>query len=177
MSLNIKSLTIIINLTCLFFSVDALALQSDRKQPINVEADRANINKKTGASTYSGHVIVQQGSIRISADKLTVYTRNGKFEKMLAQGKPVEFKQRVEKGNKDISAIAERMTFHASKNIIIFEQGARLSQGANTFSSNRIIYDQDKDTVDAGKKSGGDRVTITIQPEDDTSAPANGSKK
>ena len=175
MSLIAKSLAVIINLTCLLFSVNALALQSDRQQPINVEADRASINKKTGTSTYSGHVIVQQGSMRITADKLTVYTRKGKLEKMLAQGKPAEFKQRAEKGNKDISAIAESMTFHANDKIIIFEQGAKLSQGANTFSSNRIIYNQAKDTVDAGKKSGGDRVTITIQPADETGTPAKGN--
>jgi lipopolysaccharide export system protein LptA len=175
MSRNAKSLALIFNLTWLLFSANALALESDRKQSINVEADRASINKKTGTSTYSGHVIVQQGSMRITADKLTVYTRKGKLEKMLAQGKPVEFKQRVEKGNKDISAIAEKMTFHATDSIIIFEQGAKLSQGANTFSSNRIIYNQIKDTVDAGKKSGGDRVTITIRPADETGTPEKGN--
>ncbi len=164
MNLNVKSLRFIIAGICLSVSANTLALQSDRKQPINVEADRASINKKTGTSTYSGNVVVQQGSMRITANKLVVYTVKGKLQKMQAQGEPVEFQQRTEKGNKDISATAANMAFEASSNIIIFEQDAVLRQGANTFSSNRIVYSLDKDTVDAGKKSGGDRVTITIQP-------------
>ncbi len=170
MILNVKSLKLIICMSYLGLCTNALALESDSKQPINVEADRASINKKTGTSTYSGNVVVQQGSLKITADKLTVYTRKGKLDKMQAQGQPVAFSQRTDRNNKNISAIAGRMTFEAVNNIIIFEQGAELSQGANTFSSNRIIYNMDKDTVDAGKKSGGDRVTITIQPADDTNA-------
>jgi len=162
MSRHIKS-AIMIPLLVALSSSAAFALQSDRKQAVNVEADKATISKKSGTSTYSGNVIVQQGSMRITADKLVVYTKRGKLSMMRAQGQPVEFKQQG-KDNKNISAIAQTMTYQANDNIIIFEQGAELRQGPNKFASNRIIYDINKDTVNAGKKSGGDRVTITIQP-------------
>ena len=162
MSHHIKSILTIAGLTTLL-STSVMALPSDRSQAINVEADKASISKKTGTSTYSGNVVVKQGSMRISAEKLVVHTKHGKLQMMRAQGGPVEFKQQA-KDNKNIYASAQTMTYQANTNIIIFEKNAELRQGANKFASNRIIYDINKDTVNAGKKSGGDRVTITIQP-------------
>ncbi|HEC28217.1 MAG TPA: lipopolysaccharide transport periplasmic protein LptA [Gammaproteobacteria bacterium] len=143
---------------------NSLALNTDRKQPLKVEADKASIHKKTGTSTYTGHVLVRQGSMRIQARKLTVYTRQGKLEKMVARGRPASFEQRPENRSGNIKATAKKMTFHADRNIIVFENEARLQQDLNTFTSKRIVYNVNTDTVDAGEKNGGNRVTITIQP-------------
>lgn len=41
-------------------SVAALALPSDRNQPISLVADRATYNEKTGITTYTGNVIIEQ---------------------------------------------------------------------------------------------------------------------
>jgi len=166
-----------LSLLLLLNASPVFALESDRKQAINVEADKANFNKKVGSSRYTGNVIVQQGSMRISADSLIVNTKNGKLNTMVAKGKPVNFQQRTEKGNKDISAVAGKMTYHAISNLVVFEQDATLSQGDNKFTSNRISYNIDKDTVDAGKASGGGRVTITIQPPSDTDLPNKNPEK
>jgi len=154
----------ILLLSGILFSNFSLALQTDRKQPIKIEAGKASIEKKTGISTYSNNVMVRQGSMRITADKITIYTREGKLVKMTALGKPTTFQQKTNNKNKSIDASAMKMTFHANSNIAIFENNAVLKQGGNTFTSNRIVYNIGKDQVNAGKKSGGDRVTITIQP-------------
>lgn len=160
----IKS-TILLALFLSLIPYGVQALQSDQSKIVNVEADKATIDKKSGTSTYLGNVIVQQGSMRITADKLTVYTKRGKLNRIRAQGNPAAFEQQG-KDSKNISAIAATITYQANDNVILFENGAELRQGANKFASNRIIYDISKDTVNAGKKSGGDRVTITIQPAD-----------
>lgn len=145
-------------------SLNVLALDTDRQQPIKVQANSATISKASGTSTYNGNVIVQQGSMRISTDKLTVNTSEGKLKSMVANGKPVKFQQRTTGGNKDVSAVANKMIYHADTNIIVFENNASLTQGSNKFASNRITYNIAKETVDAGKSSGGSRVTITIDP-------------
>jgi len=154
-------------------STGSWALQTDRKQAVKVEADKASIEKQSGKSTYTGNVMVQQGSMRITADTLSITTKDGKLHKMVAQGKPATFQQKTNNKHKTITASAMKMFFHASSNTAIFENKAVLKQGKNTFTSNRIVYDISKDEVKAGKKSGGDRVTITIQPaEQDTAKPA-----
>ena len=164
MRLNLHISSSILLLTGVLLSNICFALQADRDQPIKVEADKASIQKKSGISTYNGNVVVRQGSMRISADKLTITTHQGKFQKMVAQGQPSTFQQITESKHKSISSSAKKMTFLANENIVIFENNAVLKQGENTFTSNRIVYNISKDQVNAGKKSGGDRVTITIQP-------------
>lgn len=145
-------------------SLNAFALDSDRQQPIKVQANSATISKITGTSTYKGDVVVQQGTMRISTDVLIVNTSEGKLKSMVANGKPVRFQQQATDTKKNISAVANRMTYHADTNIVVFENNASLTQGPNKFASNRITYNIAKETVDAGKSSGGGRVTITIDP-------------
>ena len=154
-------------LSSLLLNNTCWALQTDRQQPIKVEADKASIEKQSGTSTYNGNVVVRQGSMRISADTLTITTHQGKFQKMVAQGNPTTFQQKTDSKHKSISSSARKITFLADKDIVIFEKNAVLKQGKNTFSSNRIVYDIKVDQVNAGKQSGGDRVTITIQPVND----------
>jgi len=152
-------------LLLLLSSISAFALESDRSKPLKVQANKASLNKTTGISTYSGNVIVKQGSLEIRAHQLKVYTKGGKLQKMIAHGTPVTFQQRPDHKQQNITAKAQKMTFNAINNVTIFEQQAELRQGDNAFNSNHIIYNLKNDTVVAGKQNGGGRVTITIQPD------------
>jgi lipopolysaccharide export system protein LptA len=140
------------------------ALSSDRDQPMSVEADRANIDNKNEISIYLGNVIVVQGSMRITADKLTVHSRNKAVEKVIAEGEPATFKQRPDGKELDVKGKALRIEYYADTDNAIFIEQAVLEQEGNTFRSNRIVYDLTKDLVDAGTPSGGDRVKIILQP-------------
>ena len=142
----------------------AYALDTDKQQPIKVQANSATISKTTGTSTYYGNVVVEQGSMRIMTETLRVNTSEGKLKSMVAEGKPVKFQQRTTDDKKNISAVANKMIYHADTNIVVFENKASLTQGPNKFASNRITYNIARETVDAGKSSGGGRVTITIDP-------------
>ena len=45
-------------------SASALALPSDRSQPISLVADKATYNDKTGITTYTGNVVIEQGTMK-----------------------------------------------------------------------------------------------------------------
>lgn len=158
-------------LLALYPAVRALALGSDREQPMSVEADRANIDNRNEVSTYLGNVIVTQGSLRITADKLTVYSRERTLEKMYATGKPATYRQRPDGKQQDVNGRGLRIEYFADSDTAIFIDDAMLEQENNTFKSDRILYDVAHDKVDAGKASGGDRVRILLQPR------ANGEQK
>lgn len=49
----------------------ALALPSDREQPINIEADHAQLDDETGVTQYKGDAILTQGTLRIEGDVIT----------------------------------------------------------------------------------------------------------
>ena len=53
------------SLSALSFS--ALALPSDRNQAISLLADHATYNEKTGVTTYTGNVVIEQGTMKLQA--------------------------------------------------------------------------------------------------------------
>lgn len=145
---------------------DAYALKNDFEQPIYIEADNATFDEKKGESTYTGKVQVTQGSMRLNSDRLVVYTRDRKADKIIATGNPVRFRQTPEKGKKEIKGKSQRAEFYANQSRIILLDKAVVWQGQNTTTSDRIEYDYKNAIVKASKKSADSKqVHVTLQPE------------
>jgi lipopolysaccharide export system protein LptA len=167
-----------------FFSSVLLASPADTAQPIHIEADQAVINEKQGLMTYRGHVILRQGNIQLSADKVTVYSSNDTLQRIIAEGEPVHYSQK--QPSSDTSAEAEvrgrsqRMEYDAISKQVLFLGQAEFWQSGNRFSGNRIQYDPSAERViaNAGSNSSQNhsqsapRVSITLQPK----TPAASSK-
>ena len=163
----------------LTFSSTVMALTSDRNQPIELEADSADIDDLKGISIYTGNVILTQGSMVIKAYRLTLYNdKNRELEKAVAIGndnKLATFKQRPEGKNEDLKARASTMIYFLKKDKIHLLKKAHVRQGGDTFSGDKIIYDTKKETVIASSqkdKDGkiiqtGNRVRVTIKPKKD----------
>jgi lipopolysaccharide export system protein LptA len=65
-------------------SASAFALPSDRNQPISLVADRATYNDKTGITTYTGNVVIEQGTMKLQADSIVAQLNsNVKFKPLL----------------------------------------------------------------------------------------------
>jgi lipopolysaccharide export system protein LptA len=141
-----------------------LALESDRTQPIQVEADSAEIDDGKGVSTYQGNVVIRQGSIRIEADRVTVQQKGSGSEKVTAVGSPVRFQQQPDKGEL-VKARAKRAEYAIDSELLYLLGDAVLIQGSDNFRSDRIIYDRGHAVVKAGAAAQGkQRVQMTIQP-------------
>ena len=164
-------------LTILLFllPLNLMALKNDSQQPINLEADSADIDDLKGISIYSGNVVLTQGSMVIKSNKLTIYhDKNRDLEKAVANGSDVilaTFKQRLEGKNAYFKARAKTMVYYLKEDKIHLLKKALVEQAGDTFSGDRIVYDTKKETVAAsskktkGKKSNnGNRVRVTIQP-------------
>ena len=166
----------LLTLSFLFIPLSLMALSSDRDQPINLEADAADIDDLKGISIYTGNVILTQGSMVIKSHKLTLYNdKNNELEKAVAVGtdkKLATFKQRPEGKDKDFRARSRTMIYYLSKDKIHLLKKAYVWQAGDTFSGDKIIYDTKNETVIAssiknknGKPaSSDDRVRVTIQP-------------
>lgn len=152
-----------------------LALATDRDQPINLEADTADIDDLKGISIYTGNVILTQGSMVIKSEKLTLYNdKNKDLEKAIAvdHNKLARFKQRPEGKTHDFKAKATTLIYYIKKEEIHLLENARVEQEDGSFSGHKIIYDTKKETVVAsGKKdkqgkpiSSSGRVKVTIPP-------------
>ena len=142
----------------------AAALSSDRQQPMHIEADRADLDDQKGISVYRGNVVITQGTLRLTADELTVHTQDGEVTKAFSTGAPATYRQRPDGKDQDVEAQSLRMEYYAGEEKIILLQKAEVKQAGDTFRSDKIIYDIARDHVNAGTGAPGDRVRITIQP-------------
>lgn len=165
MPAKLPLLAVLLSLT--LSSAPLLALSGDRQQPMSVEADRADIDDKRGVSVYTGNVVVVQGSLRITGDKMVVHTNaRNQIDKIITTGQPSTFEQLPDNKKDKIYGRARRLEYYAAEEKIVLIDDGILEQSQNTFRSDRITYFVKTDQVQAGKSSGGERVRIIIQPQD-----------
>jgi len=141
----------------------AWALKDDEKQPMRIEADQVELDEAKSTSVYVGNVQVSQGSMRLTADHVTVYHREDRRVKyIIALGQPATYRQLLEGEQGEVQAFAKRMDYNAEKDELILTEDALLIQGTDRLSSERIVYDRARERMRAG---GTGRVNITITPE------------
>jgi lipopolysaccharide export system protein LptA len=144
------------------------ALDSDRQQPLFVEADAAEFDEKQSISLYLGNVEVQQGSMRILADEVLVHHKpNRQPQKIIAIGDPVRYRQMLDDDPQEVRAKALRMEYETDSEEITLIDEAELVQGEDRFASDRIVYNRTTDRLTAGTSARGrERVKIRIEPQD-----------
>lgn len=158
-------LTKILGLTMLLGVQAVSALESDPDQPIYVDSNNAVYDEKSEVSTYTGNVVATQGTIKIDADQLVVYMKDGGISKLIATGKPSKFKQLPAVGKEEIHGEGLVNEFYPEKNLLIFKQNASVWQGDAKQSSDLIEYDTKNSLLKAGESSGdGKRVHSVIKP-------------
>ncbi len=155
-------------ITCVFSTL-VLADSDDTRQPVYIEADRAEIDEALGVMTYTGHVVVRQGGIEVRANTVVVYSKEGELQRITAQGQPVHYLQERTNG-KTVKGSSQRMEYNTNSKQVLLLGKAQFWQGGNRFSGNRIQYDPDAERVianagGAANKTGEQqRVTVTLQP-------------
>ena len=82
----------------------AFALATDKDQPLDLEADSAEIDEGKGMSVYVGNVIATQGSMRLESDRLVIYHTGTKAERIEAEGKPARFQQLTDDSPEPVKA-------------------------------------------------------------------------
>ncbi len=157
------------------------ALPDDRSKPIEIQANSAERDAKTGITTYTGNVDVQQGSIHISANTVVLNSANNKLTKIHATGSPATYHQQLT-GPKDVvDAQAINIYFDVAKNLITLQDSATLKQNSGSIKGNRIEYDTKAERVKAqastsGSNDNSQRITVIIPPSTSEQTPASNSK-
>ena len=155
------------------FTTNCLALSSDQNQPIELEADSADLNDLEGISIYKGDVILTQGSTQLQASTLTLFhNKKHKLTKIEAIGTPASFKQRPDGQNSDVKAKANKMLYFVNKDTVYLYENAIFFQDKNSFRGDQIVYDTKNNIVKAaskktptgkGKTKPKGRVKVVIQ--------------
>ncbi|MGD9600495.1 MAG: lipopolysaccharide transport periplasmic protein LptA [Gammaproteobacteria bacterium] len=120
----------------------ASGLSTDVEQPIEIEADFAELDDAAGRTTYTGNVVVVQGTMRMTGDKLIAnFDEDRQLVDVYLEGKPAYFKQTPDGGKQDIEGEGLQIEYHQRKSLLYLIDKARLTQGDRLFEGYRINYD------------------------------------
>lgn len=125
----------------------AQALNDDQDQPATLDADEFDMNFQTGVRIYRGNVVYKQGSIRLFADELVAYFKDGELRRAVARGNLAEFRQRPEDKDSDVVGVALRIEMDNVAHIVTLKDRAKVTQDLDTVTGKRIVYNLDTERV------------------------------
>ncbi len=145
---------------------EVLALATDVEQPIEIEADFAELDDAAGRTIYSGNVVVVQGTMRMTGDKLIAnFDENRTLVDVYLEGKPAYFKQTPDGGKQDIEGEGLQIEYHQKKHLLYLIDKARLTQGDRLFEGYRINYDTERSIITGrGAATGSTATTPAAKP-------------
>jgi lipopolysaccharide export system protein LptA len=147
-------------------SLSAVAETGTNTGPITVEADRLELNQKSGISIYQGHVRLEQKGMLLQSDRLELHNDGKKLQLAIADGTPVHLEQTDPQTGELTRAEAQHMEYRFSDGQLELTGKAHLWRSSDEMSGNHLIYDSTNRTVRAfGNKQGNGRVKVILQPE------------
>ncbi|AQA19805.1 lipopolysaccharide transport periplasmic protein LptA [Halioglobus japonicus] len=152
-------------LASLVSTTAAIALPDDRNQPILIEADEAVRDEKQGFTLYQGNVTMDQGSLHIKAERITVYHDAEKADRILAEGSPAHMQQQPEPDKGLIKARANVIEYHKSEDRVQLRDNASIEQEGSTVTGDSIDYFITEQLVraDSDKNREDSRVQVVIE--------------
>ncbi|GLZ83963.1 lipopolysaccharide transport periplasmic protein LptA [Pseudomonas sp. BN414] len=167
----VKTLPLLLSLGTALGSAAAWALPTDRDQPIRVQADSAELDDKQGVAVYRGNVVITQGTLKITGDTVTItQDANGDVEVFTSVGKPAYYEQKPAVDKEIVKAYGLTIQYFAANERIILLDQAKVIQEGNTFEGEKIVYDTQRQIVNAGRATGTNvstprpRIDMVIQP-------------
>lgn len=157
-------------------SLQAFAEAADRDKPIELEADTVTVNDAKQTSTYTGTVILTQGTLVIRADKLVVREDKEGFQHSTSTGNPTTFKQKREGKNEYMEGSAQRIEYDGRMDKVQLYTKAWVKRGEDIVHGDYISYDANAEYAEVigGAKSesnpGSGRVKAIIQPKNKPAA-------
>ncbi len=147
-----------------FMGSSAYALDSDREQPVHLEADHASYNQQTGVTVYTGNVILTQGTLRVEADIVTAnLDQNRSIKDVTAQGKPAKFQQKVSPDKGIVYGQGNKVYYEAANSQITLTGNAKITQDNSSFNGNTLRYGMKQGDIE-GSGNSQQRVQMVIPP-------------
>jgi lipopolysaccharide export system protein LptA len=147
------------------------ALESDREQPIRIQADAAIVNEIKGSSVYKGNVIITQGTLEVTANEVEIFTAAGEVVQIIATtGKDskvlAHYQQQINEAMEMVVADAQKITYLIQEGRLHLSGDARLQKVQDVFTGQLLSYDLERGIVNLNSLGGSDRVNMTITPKE-----------
>jgi lipopolysaccharide export system protein LptA len=150
----------------------AHAEKADRDKPINLEADRVTVDDVKQLAVFEGNVVLTQGSLVISGDRMEVRQDNDGFRHGTTWGKLAHFRQKREGFEEIIEGWAERIEYDGRADKVQLFTRAMMKRGQDEVRGDYISYDATTEfyqVIGGGAKAASannpeGRVRAVMQP-------------
>ena len=155
----------------LVLAAPAHSEKGDREKPIHLEADRVTVDDAKQLATFTGNVVLTQGTMVMRGDRMEVRQDKQGFRQGTIWGKLAYFRQKREGYADLIEGWAERIEYDGRTDKVQMYNRAMLKRGQDEARGNYISYDitseffeVDGATKSASSKPGDTRVRVILQP-------------
>lgn len=143
-------------------SATAYAEKADRDKPIELEADSVQVNDAKKTSTYTGNVILTQGTLVIRGDKLVVREDKEGFQHSTSYGNPTTFKQKRDGKNEYMEGSGQRIEYDGRMDKVQLFTKAWVKRGEDIVHGDYIMYDANAEYAEV--ISGGSQAATPATP-------------
>ncbi|MHB0774375.1 lipopolysaccharide transport periplasmic protein LptA [Halomonas sp. WWR20] len=154
-----------------FISAPAFALEGDASAPIEIAADRLELNDIQGTAVYSGNVDMQQGSMKLRAERVEIQRNDsGEVTQVTATDSAdrAYLEQQPAPQEPVVKGWGKTIIYHAGERRVELVNQAELHQGGDTFNGAYVEYFLDQRQVEARSDAQGtdrQRVRMTLTPQ------------
>ncbi|MEX1222854.1 MAG: lipopolysaccharide transport periplasmic protein LptA [Idiomarina sp.] len=152
--------------------------QNDFSQPIKINADDESFDIKQNLAIFTNNVVIQQGTLRIEADKLVAERdRERQVEVFVATGAPATYQQQLEDGSL-IQAQANEIRYDQLNQILTLTGNAEVNQNDSLVRGGVLRYDFNAQVLTSERgEDDNEQVETIIMPRNTEREGGNGNNQ
>jgi lipopolysaccharide export system protein LptA len=146
-----RLLLLLLMMSCITAS---FAEKADHDKPIDIDADKAEVDDAKQISTFTGNVVVTQGTMVIRGDKMVVVQDKEGFKHGTAYGHTASFRQKREGLNEYVEGYGERIEYDTRADTVDFYVQARVKRAQDEVRGDHVTYNSKTEIFQADDKGG-----------------------
>ncbi len=155
----------------LLFSPLCHAEKADHDKPVDIEADQAQVDDAKKISTFTGKVVLTQGTMIIRSEKLVVMQDKSGFKHGTAYGHTASFRQKREGLDEYVEGYGERIEYDTKASTVDFYVQAKVKRAQDEVRGEHVTYNSSTDIFQANNEGSAApaRVHAILYPKPKTS--------
>ncbi|UXZ55207.1 lipopolysaccharide transport periplasmic protein LptA [Halomonas sp. 7T] len=158
----------LIRIALLALAVPLSAAAQTTQAPVEVEADRLDLDQRAGTAVYSGNVNIRQGEMQLRGERVEIQRNDaGELARATATGERAYLRNQLEDEETPMEGWARRIIYHVAERRVELIDQAELTQRGDRFQGGRLEYFIDREVVQARSDVDGSesqRIRMTLQP-------------
>jgi len=142
----------------------ALAMKTDRQEPLDVKADSTDGTLGDGVATLQGSVEIRQGTLLVQADMAQVFKTEGRVRRIELTGNPVQLEQQIEEQGL-VTANAAKIDYEVATGIVTLTGGANVVHPQYRISGEKLVYDMNVQHFQGAGGEDNSRIQLHLEPE------------